>query len=46
MSKFMLGCNYWDSVSGTDMWKKIGTRTLLEPTLPHCDAVIFKVTKC
>lgn len=21
MSKFMLGCNYWDSVSGTDMWK-------------------------
>ena len=21
MSKFMLGCNYWDSKSGTDMWK-------------------------
>jgi endo-1,4-beta-mannosidase len=20
--KFLIGCNYWDSVSGTDMWKK------------------------
>ena len=19
---FLIGCNYWDSVSGTDMWKK------------------------
>jgi len=22
MRKFMLGCNYWDSANGTDMWKK------------------------
>lgn len=20
--KFLIGCNYWDSISGTDMWKK------------------------
>ncbi len=22
MNEFVLGCNYWDSASGTDMWKK------------------------
>lgn len=21
MSAFLLGCNYWNSASGTDMWK-------------------------
>ncbi len=28
MKQFMLGCNYWDSASGTDMWKNWDPETV------------------
>ncbi len=45
MNRFLLGCNYWDSKSGTEMWKNWDEKTVREDltALKECGVTHLRV---